>query len=290
MASTTIFKQPTFIMELTTDEFNKRLRVESFRGSVPDLVHFLEETATKGPYEKIIVQAHQDAWEEFLCYGFQMEGRIAGLFNGGCGYVLTMYYSDERRTSRLWQKEQKILIDVQRKTRKPIKQDVPIHYQMRKASSEDAPALAALYKNVFNVYPTPMNDPNYVKKILDGNSIFCVTEYEGEIVSAASADIHSTYHHAELTDCATLEDHRAHGLMKHLLMKLEEELISRHIFCAFSLARAKSFGINDAFFQLGYSYGGRLTNNCYIFEDLEDMNIWCKDLSVSAPLLVKTSC
>ncbi len=37
--------------------------------------------------------------------------------------------------------------------------------------------------------------------------------------------------------------------------------------------------MNAAFHQLGYTYTGRLANNCYIFDKLEDMNIWVKDLS-----------
>ena len=37
--------------------------------------------------------------------------------------------------------------------------------------------------------------------------------------------------------------------------------------------------MNLAFHQLGYTYTGRLANNCYIFDKLEDMNIWVKDLS-----------
>ena len=66
--------------------------------------------------------------------------------------------------------------------------------------------------------------------------------------------------------------------MKSLLIKLEEELQERSIFCSYTIARSL-FGMNAAFHQLGYTYTGRLANNCYIFDKLEDMNIWVKDLS-----------
>ncbi|MDV2885015.1 putative beta-lysine N-acetyltransferase [Alkalihalophilus pseudofirmus] len=272
-------QKPSFTMELTKDDFNKRLRVEAFRGNVDDVAAFLLTEAKSGNYEKVIVQSAASQWQAFLRQGFELEGVLEGFFNGSDAHVMTFYTTDARRTSSAWQEEQDILKAVQQKYVKPHLNDLPLLYQLRKATEVDAEALAHLYKTVFPVYPTPMDQPEYVRKMMAGGSLFCVTEYEGTIISAASADVNETFHHAELTDCATLPEHRAHGLMKHLLMKLEEELKEKCIYCAFSLARAKSFGMNDAFFQLGYAYGGRLTNNCYIFEDLEDMNIWVKDLS-----------
>ena len=101
------------------------------------------------------------------------------------------------------------------------------------------------------------------------------------IVSAASAEVNSQYHNAELTDCATLTNHRKFGLMKNLLERLEAELKQNGIFCAYSIARAQSFGMNAVLHQLGYAYRGRLMNNCYIFDKLENMNMWVKDLSKS---------
>ena len=40
---------------------------------------------------------------------------------------------------------------------------------------------------------------------------------------------------AELTNCATLPEYRKHGFMKSLLIKLEEELQERSIFCSIQL-------------------------------------------------------
>jgi hypothetical protein len=69
--------------------------------------------------------------------------------------------------------------------------------------------------------------------------------------------------------------------MKILLEKLEEDLQSQGIYCAYSIARALSFGMNAVLHQLGYMYRGRLLNNCYIFNKLENMNVWVKDLAAS---------
>jgi beta-lysine N6-acetyltransferase len=123
-----------------------------------------------------------------------------------------------------------------------------------------------------------MNDPEYIQKCIKGDTVFYVYTYEGKIVSAASAEINRFYHNAEITDCATLPEHRQFGLMKHLIVKLEEELLAQEIYCVYSIARALSFGMNAALHQQGYEYRGRLANNCYIFDKLEDMNMWVKSI------------
>jgi len=115
--------------------------------------------------------------------------------------------------------------------------------------------------------------------MIHSGNVFYVVACGKQLVSAASAEINHRFNNAELTDCATLQDHRKHGLMKKLLIHLEKELKNNGIYCAYSIVRARSFGMNAAFYQLGYEYNGRLTNNCYIYEKLEDTNVWVKDLS-----------
>ena len=90
--------------------------------------------------------------------------------------------------------------------------------------------------------------------------------------------LNEKYFNAELTNCATLPTYRKHGLMKFLLFELESELKKRSIFCSYTIARSRSYGMNVAFHQLGYVYTGRLTNNCYIFDKIEDMLMETKEI------------
>ena len=159
------------------------------------------------------------------------------------------------------------------------KRQLPEDYSLRFAEVEDAHELAKLYGEIFETYPTPMNDAGYIKKVMEEGTIFSVIQYEGSIVSAASAEVCEMYHNAEMTDCATIPHHRKHGFMKVLISSLEQELIRKNIYCSYSLARSLSMGMNAVFHQLGYEYGGRLTKNCNIWDKYEDMNIWGKDLS-----------
>ncbi|PMC34867.1 putative beta-lysine N-acetyltransferase [Bacillus sp. UMB0899] len=269
-----------YYLELFLDYFNQRLRIDHYRGNMTQILQEISHISEEDFCEKVIFYTRQEHWQQLLSHGYELEGVISGYFSGTDNFIMTLYTKNERRTSQHWVKENKILEDIKGKglnnmNEKPI----PNEYIIRKAEVGDTKQLADLYGKVFQVYPTPMDDPKYVEHMIHDGNLFYLVEYQNEIVSAASADVNMINHNAELTDCATLPAYRKHGLMKKLLMDLEKDLRKNGIFCAYSLARALSFGMNSAFHQLGYQYQGRLTNNCYIYDKLEDMNIWRKDLS-----------
>ena len=144
---------------------------------------------------------------------------------------------------------------------------------------EDAEGLAHLYKQVFKVYPVPVSEPDYIKKSMGDGAIYMAAFKEGTIAGAVSAEVEPVYGNAEMTDCATLPDYRQYGLMQKLISALEDILRGRQIFCLYTIARARSYGMSAVFHKLGYAYRGRLANNCIISEGLEDMNVWVKDNS-----------
>ena len=128
----------------------------------------------------------------------------------------------------------RVIQDVSQIPRLIESQQIPEDYILRFATEEDAQELAKLYGAIFETYPTPMNDERYIKKVMEEGTIFSVIEYEGTIVSAASAEVNEMYHNAELTDCATIPHHRKHGFMKVLISALEQELIQeKHLLLIF---------------------------------------------------------
>ncbi len=276
---TKILKTPDYTIHFYIDYFNKRLRVDDYRGNVKGIVQELNKVMDNYKFTKLIYFSRVEHWGQLLSIGFELEGIINGYFNGSDNYIMTCYKENERRTSTTWLQEDAIIQSIQEKGRKTDESKLPGQYSIRKAETEDALKLAELYNNVFPVYPTPMNNPDYVTKMITGGTIFYVVECNNVLVSAASAEINASLHNAEITDCATIPEHRKYGLLKRLIVELEKELKDEGIYCAFSLARALSYGMNAALFQLGYQYNGRLTNNCYIFDKIENMNVWVKDLS-----------
>ncbi|MGG4266091.1 putative beta-lysine N-acetyltransferase [Peribacillus simplex] len=268
-----------YTMELYHDHANQRLRMDDYRGDIKKAIARALVIAKEQGFTKVILKARNEDLSVALGQGFMLEGILSRYFKGNDAYFMAFYLTDERRTSDFWVKEDKVIQDVSRITRLVEMQQIPEDYILRFATDEDAQELANLYGEIFETYPTPMNDERYIKKVMEEGTIFSVIEYEGSIVSAASAEVNEMYHNAELTDCATIPHHRKHGFMKVLISELEQELIRKNIYCSYSLARSLSMGMNAVFHQLGYEYGGRLTKNCNIWDKYEDMNIWVKDLS-----------
>ncbi|GGB55154.1 putative beta-lysine N-acetyltransferase [Fictibacillus barbaricus] len=272
-------QQPQFIAEICFDYYNERLRIDDYRGNPVQLVNWMEEEAVKNKFQKIIVKTRHEDLSFWIQQGYLYEGEFSSYFNGASAFAMCKYLNVERRNSSYWLDEDNILKGVVKLPQGTAQSPLPEKYTLRMADEGDVKSLSDLYGKVFEVYPTPMDDPDYVLKMIKSGTLFCVIEHEQKIISAASADVNSTYHNAEITDCATLPEHRKAGLMKHLVDQLENELFDRNIYCAYSIARALSFGMNAVFHQKGYMYKGRLANNCKIFDKYEDMNIWVKDLS-----------
>jgi len=278
-------QRPTYSINLTLDYFNKRLRVTHFLGSSEEVIKKTVHLMCHHSFEKLIFYIRKDLLLHFLTAGFSLEAILPRYFNGSDAYIVTKYFSKKRRISINWEKEDEIIRSLhqdENEISSKFLETTSPPFTLRKAITSDAKKLACLYQEVFKIYPTPLDDEEYIIHLLKGSSVYYVIEENNEIISAASVDINYAFHNAELTDCATLPQYRGYGFMKSILKKLEQELVNNGIFCAFSIARSLSFGMNACFHNLGYTYTGRLINNCYIYDKLEDMNVWVKDLSQQA--------
>ncbi|REE68776.1 beta-lysine acetyltransferase [Paenibacillus taihuensis] len=265
-------------LQLFLDFFNKRLRIDDYTGDVESVCRRAAEVAQEHGFTKIFIKSREDDWMAFLSRGYMLEGIFKGYFHGRDAYSMAIYTTLERRTSDYWMEEDEILRQVSALQEKPERDAVSAPYVLRRAAASDAGGLAALYGQVFQTYPTPMNDAAYIRQVMEEGTVFYVVVDDGKLISASSAEINSVYGNAEITDCVTLPAYRGKGLMRLLIQSLEEELQQRGILALYSLSRALSFGMNAALFQLGYVYNGRLTKNCDIYDKFEDMNMWCKQL------------
>ncbi len=279
LATTICLQELTFYLEVCLDPFNKRIRVDDYRGNIQLILRKLEELVREQQAEKLIIKGRSEDTVAFYEHGFQPEAMVDRYFLGTDAWFFTKFYSSNRKKSDHWMVEDGIIHRIFQLSPANQGTSPPKEYQLNKVDQSNATELSALYRQVFQIYPTPLNDPEYVKKTMEDGTIYYAFFNQGEIVSAASAEINSFYKNAELTDCATLSQHRKYGLMKLLLQELEEELKRNGIFCAYSIARALSFGMNAALYQLGYKYRGRLMNNVYIYDKLENMNMWVKNLT-----------
>lgn len=260
------------------DTINRRLIVHAcnWRDVVPFAAE-LFESCRENHLDKLIVQAQESDWETLLSLGFVMEGKIESFFSGQPVYYMSKFFSEERQLSQAWMVEEEILEGVllDRKPQK-VKPLAP-SWTVSRAQRSDLAEMVELFDKVFDTYPSPLTDPVYLAKSME-NDIFVIIRDGKRIISAAGAEIDRTAGNAEMTNCATLPEYRRYGLMNHIFAKLEAELAKEQIRSLFSIARAKSYGMNRVLVQHGYAYCGRLVNNCDICGGFEDMNLWAKEL------------
>lgn len=255
-----------------TDPFNKRIRIDDYAGPLPDVFAIIQSQVADW-VEKLIVKSRPADVPFFLAKGFLCEAFIRGYFAGTDMYFMSLYFSDERGRTEKWFAEQAI---IQKLNSIQVPGDHPNTEDVKMATVMQATALADLYQKIFPQYPTPLHDESHIKKTMQEGAVYVYLEHDGVMVSAASAEINRPFQNAELTDCATLPQAQGKGHMKKLLYFLEQYLKTNGIGCCYSIARSKSFSMNKAFAQLGYTYGGRLINNCVIYSGIEDMNVWYK--------------
>ena len=157
-------KTTDYSIQLFLNYYIERLRVDYYRGNMTMILDELERVACQRKFSKLIFYSRSEHWQLLLSKGFELEAKIKGYFNGTDMYMMTSYKEIERRTSNSWIEEDATLHTIMEKERKSEELLSPDCYHFRKETVQDANQLADLYKKVFAVYPTPINNAEYVKK------------------------------------------------------------------------------------------------------------------------------
>ncbi|WP_425449246.1 putative beta-lysine N-acetyltransferase [Dethiothermospora halolimnae] len=272
-------KEEDYYLKLIIDYYNKRLKILNYGGkNYRGMAKRIDYIAKENNFDKVFIKATSKDWEEFMSYGYILEGIFKYYYNGDHGYCLSKFYSSKRRDSDTIEKENEIIETINDYKPKDIDIKLEEEYSVSIANREDIQNITKLYDSVFKTYPIPLNNGDYVNTLMENDVIFIYIKHKDKIVSCASADIDYLHKNAEMTDCATNPKYRKKGLMSVIIDKLEEEMRKRDINSLYSIARAVSFGMNKVFKKHGYSYTGRLINNCNICGNFEDMNLWVKKL------------
>ncbi|MGA8944184.1 MAG: putative beta-lysine N-acetyltransferase [Thermoactinomyces sp.] len=261
------------------DEFNSRIKLMHYnKDYVEALLAHLEELAKEKDIGKVMIYANPEDISFFEKLGFQNEGEISGFFQGEPACILSRFLEDERAVQKD-EHEKDQIVEMAEKTPPEVERPVlDPRYRLRHAGKDDAEQLAELYRVVFETYPTPIHDPEYIRQCMDQDVYFTIVTHQDRIVSSASADVFSGYQSAEITDCATHPDYRGQGMLSAIIYDLEQRMRKMGIPHLFSLTRAVSAGMNMVIAKRGFEYKGRLIQNSHIAGQFEDMNIWVKKL------------
>ena len=245
----------------------------------PDIVNRLNNLAEYHGYSKIFAKVPESAGSLFRKNDYKVEARIPSFYNGEeTGLFLGKFLQKNRQNSSDQEMMRSVLKTAKEKAALPDFPTLPKEMRWRTCRPDDAEEMAEAYRHIFETYPFPIRDPDYLRETMGGNVVYFAVECGEKIVSLASSDMYKEDGHAEMTDFATLPEYRRNGLATFLLSVMEEEMRRQGLKLSYTIARALSYGMNITFSRMGYQYSGTLLNNTNISGRLESMNVWYKFL------------
>ncbi len=247
---------------------------------VPDLPGKLDALAEHNSYSKIFAKVAAPFKTLFETHGYIEEARVPNFYNGQTdGLFLAKYIDPEREIDPEQKTIEHIIELAEQKGQADANAATEPPFAIRTAEEADADRLAGLYKEVFESYPFPIHEPDYLIETMRSHILYFLAFDGAALISASSAEMDSAAQNAEMTDFATLPAYRGRGLAQYLLATMERYMARHGIQTGYTIARALSAGMNITFAKNGYHYGGTLTNNTNICGRIESMNVWYKPLS-----------
>jgi len=245
----------------------------------PFIIDELDNLAVSEGYSKIFVKVPAFAKNAFEENSYIVEAHIPGFFNGNeDAYFMGKYLSSQRQLIYNEEQYDEVVLLAKFKSADRPAIDLPYGYRYGMPGKQDVEQMAEVYRRVFQTYPFPVHDPKYLSHTMDENVVYFGVYKDEKLVALSSAEMDVESRNVEMTDFATLPEHRGKGLAVYLLGKMEEEVSKRGIKVAYTIARATSQGINITFAKMGYQYCGTLINNTNISGSFESMNVWWKFL------------
>jgi putative beta-lysine N-acetyltransferase len=249
------------------------------RHDFPGILDQLDELVSKEQYSKIIAKVPSFAKDGFAGYGYSVEAFIPRFYNGIDDVnFMSKYLTGSRSQSSDPEKRIEILNAAAARSVEERAEELPAGFSYKICDSSDIYQIAQVYRSVFETYPFPIHDPEYIGKTMSENFIYFSIREKNKIVALASTEMDVDSQNVEMTDFATLPEYQGNGFGAYLLQKMENEMHKRNISIAYTIARALSCGVNMIFAKMGYSYSGTLFNNSNISGNFESMNVWHKFL------------
>lgn len=249
----------------------------------PSIIPALLALARTNRYGKIFAKIPAWAEKEFLSQGFQREASVPGFYNAETDALFMAHFLTEARAT-VGAEMQAVIEEIVAlaKKKSALAPDESAAdatpFSLRRLTPDDAGDLTNLYGMVFESYPFPIFEREYIIHTMETDRIAYYGAFNaaGKLAAASSAEIDKASLNAEMTDFATRPDSRGYSIALHLLRLMEEDMKKRGLKVLYTIARALSAGMNVTFGRAGYEFTGTLINNTNIAGSIESMNVWYK--------------
>lgn len=244
---------------------------------VGDILDKLSTLANKNKYSKLFCKVSKNLAPLFFADGYILEAYIPKFYNN----TEDVYFvSKFLNSDRLLNVEKNQLSDLSKLLSNKHK-DKKIHtsdYSLRKLNDSDVEQITTIYSEVFESYPFPIHDSEYIRKTMNDNVLYFGAEKDGKLVALASSEMDLKGKNAEMTDFATLPAHAGNSLAAMLLNAMEIEMKNQEIKTLYTIARLNSIPMNLTFLRSNYQYSGTLLKNTNIAGKIESMNVLYKHI------------
>ena len=262
-------------------DFNQRVYLADLgNGNTEKVISKVDEVAQDKNYSKVFAKVPESKVDEFFDNGYYSEALVPGFFKGDEAVHFAVKYFDQKRRELT---NREVVVDVISKARseqtyEKSDHDLDESFFVRELNDSDAEDMAKIYDKIFQTYPFPIHDPNYLKQVMGEHVRSFGVFYNDRLVALAACEMDFKNLNVEMTDFATLNEFRGKKLAYLLLEKMEQKMREEGFFTAYTIARSLSFGMNLTFSRKGYEYSGLLKNNTNISGSIESMNVWYKTL------------
>lgn len=266
--------------KICVDYTNSRVKIIKFYTmsvqNIKRLIHFV----SRQRLGKIICNCDIEYLDNFTKAGFELEGKIDGYFKGKDAFCMSYFINKNRRLYSEHSKEDLILRQSLNKKDTFIYNSSNFNYHIRNAAESDIKNMIKLFSQIFSTYPSEIFNEDYLRNTLNKKVLYKVAvDNDSRIIGIASADLDRENLNAEITDCVTHPHYRNKGILSNIIYSLELELKKMGFITLYSLSRAIHPSINLVLSKQGYTFRGKLINNCNICGGFENMNIWVKNIN-----------
>lgn len=260
-------------------DYNDRMYILKFPGEGDkDLVREITGKAISNNYSKVVAKVPKSKLTLFLTTGYKLETTIPRYYKGkeDCCFV-SRFLTTERAVfdPEPLEKFEQVLSEYKYTDQKTTQGGTLI----RELTEEDAPLMAEVYKQVFETYPFPIFNTDYLIETMRSHVLYVGAFQKNKLIGIASSEMDVQNQNAEMTDFAMLPESRGLGLSKVLLGTMEQNMKDRNMKTLYTMARLNSIPMNKTFLSAGYNYAGTLINNTNIAGGIESLNILYKFLS-----------
>lgn len=248
------------------------------REDFPSIIADINKLARRERYTKIFCKVPGWASPAFLADGFITEAVVPGFYRGEEPAFFLSKFLNSDRLLGTEQDKLRLLSSLLTENLKPNGIQVPGDHSLARLHADQAEEISKLYQTVFKTYPFPIDQPEYIVRTMQNGVQYFGVSTDNKLIALSSAEVDAKACNAEMTDFATLPEHRGKNLSVLLLREMEKSMQEQGIRTLYTIARLNSPAMNKTFLRQGYEYAGTLIMNTHIAGRIESMNVLYKSV------------